>query len=94
MDAYPNQTNDHTPDETMFALFPDGHAEQGVCRESVHSYEDVRGGEAETEASQGLGGGTRTRTCGHFGRIKIYSIFDFSVFGNVFICPRSGCGTE
>lgn len=77
LDTYPDQTDEDAPDETMFTFFPDGRTEQGVCRKPVDPYKDVRGRETETETSQGLGGGSRTRTCGHIGKLEIYSISDF-----------------
>ena len=85
--AHPCQADEQAPDETMFALVPDGHAEQWIGREPVDTYEDVRGREAKTEAGQGRGGSSgRTRALGHFGRkIQIYSIFLFLENGFFFL---------
>ena len=63
--AYPCQTDEGTPEETMLALFPDGYTDRGVRGQPIHTDEDVRGREVETQACQGLGG-CRTRICGHW----------------------------
>lgn len=44
--AYPCQPNEYTPDEAVFALFPDWHPESGICGKPVHPDQDIRGREA------------------------------------------------
>ena len=81
--THPDEADDDAPDEAMLALLPYRHTDGSIGGKPVHSHEDVRRGEVETEGCQGI---SRSWICGH-GETGLFPFF----FSGIFL---SWIGTE